>query len=71
LPAVVLSPNSAIQAQWADKIDFAVAETGQSVVSTDPERPGLLTSLTYQSVRCPAGATRTTRHRRSICGRTS
>ena len=54
LPAVVLSPNSAIQAQWADKIDlFAVAETDQSVVSTDPERPALLTSLTYQSVTLP------------------
>ena len=53
-PAVVLSPNSAIQAQWADKIElFSVPPTEQSLVSTSPERPGLLTSLTYQSVTLP------------------
>lgn len=54
LPALVLSPNSAIQAQWADKIElFSVAGANQSVVSTDPERPALLTSLTYQAVTLP------------------
>ncbi len=54
LPALVLSPNSAIQAQWADKIElFSVAETDQPLVSTDPEQPALLTSLTYQSVTLP------------------
>ena len=54
LPALVLSPNSAIQAQWADKIElFSVAETGQPLVSTDPQQPALLTSLTYQSVTLP------------------
>lgn len=45
LPALVLSPNSAIQAQWADKIElFSVAGANQSVVSTDPERPGKVTA---------------------------
>ena len=54
LPALVLSPNSAIQAQWADKIElFSVAETDQPLVSTDPQQPALLTSLTYQSVTLP------------------
>ncbi len=53
-PALVLSPNSAIQAQWADKIDlFSVGAAGEPVVSTSPERPALLTSLTYQSVTLP------------------
>lgn len=52
--AVVLSPNSAIQAQWAARtslleIDPAAADS----ISTDPNRPGLLTSLTYQSVTLP------------------
>ncbi len=58
-PALVLSPNSAIQAQWAartslfkrrDEVDIAPD------VSTSPKQPGLLTSLTYQSVTMPAGA---------------
>jgi len=53
-PALVLSPNSAIQAQWASRtslLDFD--DSTKDVVSTDPERPGLLTSLTYQSVTLP------------------
>ncbi len=54
-PALVLSPNSAIQAQWADKIElFSVAEPDRAVVSTDPQQPALLTSLTYQSVTLPS-----------------
>lgn len=54
-PAVVLSPNSAIQAQWIARTQLFHVEpavrTGQ--LSTDPKRPGLLTSLTYQSVTLP------------------
>jgi superfamily II DNA or RNA helicase len=58
-PALVLSPNSAIQAQWAartslfkrrDNVDIAAD------ISTSGREPGLLTSLTYQSVTMPAGA---------------
>jgi superfamily II DNA or RNA helicase len=53
-PALVLSPNSAIQAQWADKIElFSIAETDRPLVSTDSQQPALLTSLTYQSVTLP------------------
>ena len=53
-PALVLSPNSAIQAQWADKIGLFSVVADQPVVSTDPQRPALLTSLTYQSVTLPS-----------------
>ncbi|MEZ6122715.1 MAG: hypothetical protein R3C49_06000 [Planctomycetaceae bacterium] len=54
---LVLSPNSAIQAQWAAKVS-AFAVDGQPLkqdlhCSTDPLHPGLLTSLTYQSVSLP------------------
>lgn len=53
-PALVLSPNSAIQAQWADKIElFAVAGPNPAVVSTNPAQPTQLTSLTYQAVTLP------------------
>lgn len=53
-PAVVLSPNSAIQAQWAAKTSlFDCPLPRESLVSTDPKQPGLLTSLTYQSVTLP------------------
>lgn len=55
-PALVLSPNSAIQAQWADRCSLFACD-GHSLtdqqVSTDPQTPGLLTSLTYQSVTLP------------------
>jgi len=55
LPALVLSPNSAIQAQWAARTDlFAIPRASAEVVSTDPASPGLLTSLTYQSVTLPS-----------------
>ena len=59
VPALVLSPNSAIQAQWAartslfkrrDDVDLSPSISAQS------KEPGLLTSLTYQSVTMPAGA---------------
>lgn len=46
-PAVVLSPNSAIQAQWAARIDLFEERSGRplaDLVSTDPARPGPLTS---------------------------
>jgi len=53
-PAVVLSPNSAIQAQWAAKLDlFQLDAELRNVVSTDPQAPAALTSLTYQSVTLP------------------
>ena len=46
-PAVVLSPNSAIQAQWASRTGlFEVSPEVPDGVSTDPKAPGLLTSLT-------------------------
>ncbi|MCA9163192.1 MAG: DEAD/DEAH box helicase family protein [Planctomycetales bacterium] len=54
-PALVLSPNSAIQAQWAARAElFGLEAVGGEAVSTDPEQPGLLTSLTYQSVTLPS-----------------
>ena len=54
-PALVLSPNSAIQAQWAARTDlFDLTKAGPNVVSTDSQTPRLLTSLTYQSVTLPS-----------------
>ena len=54
-PTLVLSPNSAIQAQWAARTDlFRVEDVAGDVVSTDAEQPALLTSLTYQSVTLPS-----------------
>ncbi|EAQ80342.1 DEAD/DEAH box helicase [Blastopirellula marina] len=53
-PALVLSPNSAIQMQWAARTDlFDRTPPGGELASTDPKLPGLLTSLTYQSVTLP------------------
>ena len=53
-PAVVLSTNSAIQAQWASRTNlFQVSPEASDGVSMDPKTPGLLTSLTYQSVTLP------------------
>lgn len=53
-PALVLSPNSAIQGQWAARTDlFTIEDAGVNAVSTNPEMPGLLTSLTYQAVTLP------------------
>lgn len=54
-PALVLSPNSAIQAQWAARTDLFDVPGGQRI-STNPREPGLLTSLTYQSVTLPMRA---------------
>ena len=52
-PALVLSPNSAIQAQWAARTSLFDLDGKDHLVSTDPKKPGLLTSLTYQSVTMP------------------
>ncbi|WP_254509984.1 DEAD/DEAH box helicase [Anatilimnocola floriformis] len=55
-PAVVLSPNSAIQAQWAAKIDQFAYDAGDvpsDWISTSSEKPALLTSLTYQALTMP------------------
>lgn len=52
LPALVLSPNSAIQAQWAAKTSLFDGVAPQ-LVSTNSAQPGLLTSLTYQAVTLP------------------
>src|SRR6185295_8444203 len=60
LPAVVLSPNSAIQAQWGARTDlfdgFPQGSNGD-FVSLDPQQPAMLTSLTYQSLTLPSHAT--------------
>lgn len=59
-PALVLSPNSAIQAQWAARTDLFIFDPTQPPpgdfvewVSTEPDRPSSLTSLTYQAVTLP------------------
>jgi len=52
-PALVLSPNSAIQAQWAARTSLFDLDGKDEFVSTDPKKPGLLTSLTYQSITSP------------------
>jgi superfamily II DNA or RNA helicase len=54
-PALVLAPNSAIQAQWAAKCELFDG-IGPSFVSTDPQSPALLTSLTYQAITIPSRA---------------
>ena len=54
-PAVVFAPNSAIQAQWAARVSlFDVSPSNDATVSTSPDAPALLTSLTYQSVTLPS-----------------
>ena len=56
-PTLVLCPNSAIQSQWAARTDLFSsngAPLRKHWVSTDPEYPGHLTSLTYQSVTLPS-----------------
>ncbi len=55
-PALVLSPNSAIQMQWAARTDLFSTASGRPLVdfaSTNPKDPRLLNSLTYQSVTLP------------------
>ena len=54
VPALVLSPNSAIQAQWVSRLDLFDCERSlESVAGTDPKAPGIFTSLTYQAVTLP------------------
>jgi len=54
-PCLVLSPNSAIESQWAARVDlFESSLLDEELVSTDPLNPAWLTSLTYQSVTMPA-----------------
>ncbi len=52
-PALVLSPNSAIQAQWAARTSLFDLDGKDDFISTDSKNPGLLTSLTYQSITAP------------------
>ncbi|MFH1302667.1 MAG: DEAD/DEAH box helicase family protein, partial [Planctomycetota bacterium] len=53
-PALVLSPNSAIQSQWAARTDLFQSDvTPQNLVSTETDSRALLTSLTYQAVTLP------------------
>jgi len=57
LPTLVLSPNSAIQAQWIARAKELFDLDGKdNQIGTDPKSPGLLTSLTYQSVTLPKRA---------------
>jgi len=49
-PALVLSPNSAIQAQWLARTSLFDLDGNEHRLSLDPKKPGLLTSLTYQSL---------------------
>ena len=54
LPTLVLSPNSAIQAQWIERAKELFELDGrESEIGTDPKNPGILTSLTYQAVTLP------------------
>ena len=53
VPTLVLSPNSAIQAQWAARTSLFDLDGKEDQISTDGKNPGLLTSLTYQSVTMP------------------
>ncbi|MEE2630192.1 MAG: DEAD/DEAH box helicase family protein [Candidatus Thermoplasmatota archaeon] len=54
LPTLVLSPNSAIQAQWVERARELFNLDGRDdEIGTDPKNPGILTSLTYQSVTLP------------------
>ena len=52
-PTLVLSPNSAIQAQWAARTDLFDLDGKDEFITTDPKKPCLLTSLTYQSITMP------------------
>ncbi|MHC5027179.1 MAG: DEAD/DEAH box helicase [Planctomycetota bacterium] len=52
-PAVVLSPTSAIQSQWISRLDLFDTSAMDDLHSDDSAAPGLLTSLTYQSLTLP------------------
>ena len=54
LPTLVLSPNSAIQAQWIARArELFDLDGKEDNVSTSVKDYGLLTSLTYQSITIP------------------
>ena len=53
VPTLVLSPNSAIQAQWAARTSLFDLDGKEDLISTNGKNPGLLTSLTYQSITMP------------------
>jgi superfamily II DNA or RNA helicase len=54
LPALVLSPNSAIQAQWIARTKELFELDGRNMnIGTSPDNNNLLTSLTYQSLTLP------------------
>ena len=56
-PTLVLSPNSAIQAQWIARARELFNLDGKDdQIGTDARSPGLLTSLTYQSLTLPKRA---------------
>ena len=51
LPTLVLSPNSAIQAQWIERAkELFYLDGREGDIGTDPKKPGILTSLTYLSL---------------------
>ncbi|MBT6684607.1 MAG: DEAD/DEAH box helicase family protein [Euryarchaeota archaeon] len=53
-PTLVLCPNSAIQAQWIARAKELFNLDGKdNQIGTDTKTPGLLTSLTYQSITLP------------------
>ena len=53
-PTLVLCPNSAIQAQWIARAKELFNLDGKdNQIGTDTTSPGLLTSLTYQSITLP------------------
>ncbi|MBM3875679.1 MAG: DEAD/DEAH box helicase [Verrucomicrobia bacterium] len=53
-PALVLSPNSAIQAQWVGKLEhFDLPDHVDALATTGSEPPLWLTSLTYQALTMP------------------
>jgi superfamily II DNA or RNA helicase len=57
-PAVTFSPTTTIQEQWREKVEMFIPEGTAderarerlSLVSTDPSRLGVISSLTYQSL---------------------
>ncbi|MDI9384778.1 MAG: DEAD/DEAH box helicase family protein [Verrucomicrobiota bacterium] len=53
-PALVISPNSAIQAQWVARTDLFDLGDLESSISMDAKNPGPLTSVTYQALTVPA-----------------
>ena len=50
LPALILSPNSAIQAQWIARTSLFELSDYEHRLSLEPREDALLTSLTYQSL---------------------